>query len=272
MHIPTFLDQKFRWLSVPGLIRAIASLQAVFFVVLIFNQDAAQMISPDWELIREGQIWRIFSFILYPPVFPSGGSLVFSVFWLLLSVWVAFLISDVLEGAWGETLTSLYVFSIIFCQGLLIHLISYGLSDVSSMAGLGSLAGTGYHTALFFAFATIAPHYVFHIMLILPVKVWILAVIMGVLILLQCLSAPILFIVFGAIYFPYLIWAAPLLIRTIRTRKLVHKRRNKFAASQAGADYSLHRCETCGKTEVTAPEAEFRVASDGEEYCLDHLP
>lgn len=272
MHIPTFLDQKFRWLTIPGLIRAIASLQAVFFVVLIFNEDAAQMISPNWELIREGQIWRIFSFILYPPVFPSGGSLVFPVFWLLLSVWIAFLISDVLEGAWGETRTSLYVFSIIFCQGFLIHLVSFGLSDVDILSGLGSFAGTGYHTALFFAFATIAPNYVFHIMLILPVKVWILASIMGALIFLQCLSTPLLFIVFGAIYFPYLIWAVPLLIRTVRTRKLVHKRRNKFVAAQSGAEYSLHRCKTCGKTEITDSEAEFRVAVDEEEYCLDHLP
>ncbi len=35
---------------------------------------------------------------------------------------------------------------------------------------------------------------------------------------------------------------------------------------------ALHHCKVCGRTEVTAPELEFRVAADGEEYCLTHLP
>ena len=32
------------------------------------------------------------------------------------------------------------------------------------------------------------------------------------------------------------------------------------------------KCATCGATELTDPNLEFRVARDGEEYCLAHLP
>jgi hypothetical protein len=34
----------------------------------------------------------------------------------------------------------------------------------------------------------------------------------------------------------------------------------------------FHRCAHCGKTELTAPDMEFRVARNGEEYCHPHLP
>jgi hypothetical protein len=35
---------------------------------------------------------------------------------------------------------------------------------------------------------------------------------------------------------------------------------------------SLHKCAVCGATELTDPNLEFRVARDGEEYCMKHLP
>jgi hypothetical protein len=28
----------------------------------------------------------------------------------------------------------------------------------------------------------------------------------------------------------------------------------------------------CGRTEISDPELDFRMAADGEEYCEDHLP
>jgi hypothetical protein len=37
-------------------------------------------------------------------------------------------------------------------------------------------------------------------------------------------------------------------------------------------DEALHRCAVCGATELTDPNLDFRVARDGEEYCIAHLP
>ncbi len=50
-------------------------------------------------------------------------------------------------------------------------------------------------------------------------------------------------------------------------------RRREFRAALAPTSESLHRCKTCGRTERTNPEMEFRVSgADGEEYCVEHLP
>ncbi len=50
-------------------------------------------------------------------------------------------------------------------------------------------------------------------------------------------------------------------------------RRREFRAALVPATEALHRCRTCGRTERTNPELEFRVAgADGEEYCIEHLP
>ena len=34
----------------------------------------------------------------------------------------------------------------------------------------------------------------------------------------------------------------------------------------------LHKCAVCGATELSDPNLDFRVARDGEEHCMAHLP
>lgn len=50
------------------------------------------------------------------------------------------------------------------------------------------------------------------------------------------------------------------------------KERLVHAKSGLAPEQALHRCARCGRTEHSAPEVEFRVARDGEEYCITHLP
>lgn len=274
MHIPTFLDHKFRWLAIPNLIRAIASMQVVFFAILFFNKDAVNFISPDWNLIEKGELWRLVSFILYPVVSPPplGGDLAFPLLFMFFATMIAFLENDVLEHALGAVRTTLYVLATILCQGLIIHVIAYLSKGTEFGALIAMQRGYQYHLAIFFAFATIAPNYEFRIMFILPVKVWVLAAISGTVIFISSLMNPISFLFYGISFFPYLCWAIPLMIRWNKTRKQIHQRRNKFVAAQSGGASTLHLCQACGKTELNDPDAEFRVAEDGEEYCLDHLP
>lgn len=246
-------------------------LQAVFFVVFLINPEGAELLTPNWNKVLQGEVWRIFSYVFYPPVSPNGN-LVFAVFFMLISVWVSFLIGDTLEQAWGSTRVTLFILALILCQGMILPLFAYSFSNPVTTIQLSSLAGTGYLSGIFFAFATVAPHVTFHLFLILPVKVWILASISGVLIIIGSLVPPILLLGSAIVYFPYLIWAIPLLIRNVKTRKQVSRRRNKFVMAQSGGPPTFHLCKTCGKTERDDPDTEFRVAEDGEEYCLDHLP
>lgn len=51
------------------------------------------------------------------------------------------------------------------------------------------------------------------------------------------------------------------------------KRRSEFRrAIHDARSGALHQCAVCGTTELDNRDAEFRVGSDGEEYCVSHLP
>jgi hypothetical protein len=63
----------------------------------------------------------------------------------------------------------------------------------------------------------------------------------------------------------------PSLLSARRRRQEQEQRFAKFVATLSEAE-TLHKCARCGRTEVGAPELEFRVGRDGEEYCMEHLP
>jgi hypothetical protein len=64
----------------------------------------------------------------------------------------------------------------------------------------------------------------------------------------------------------------PEIIHQARHRRDVSTRRKRFETQSRGAMEALHRCAVCGATEFTDPNLDFRVARDGEEYCVPHLP
>jgi hypothetical protein len=61
-------------------------------------------------------------------------------------------------------------------------------------------------------------------------------------------------------------------IQNLRNRKEIAGRRKRFEVQSRSDEEPLHKCATCGATELSDPNREFRVASDGEEYCIAHLP
>ena len=70
----------------------------------------------------------------------------------------------------------------------------------------------------------------------------------------------------------YFIFFGPELFHQARHRKQVSTRRERFEVQSRSAAEPLHRCATCGATELSDPGLEFRVSRDGEEYCTAHLP
>jgi hypothetical protein len=50
------------------------------------------------------------------------------------------------------------------------------------------------------------------------------------------------------------------------------RRRYQFRRAVLAASDSIHQCAVCGKTEHHDPDLEFRVGTDGVEYCSEHLP
>jgi hypothetical protein len=68
----------------------------------------------------------------------------------------------------------------------------------------------------------------------------------------------------------YLLFFCPTFLRNRMDQRQTANRRARFQSAQTSE--ALHRCETCGATEISDPEAEFRVTATGQEFCLDHLP
>jgi hypothetical protein len=70
----------------------------------------------------------------------------------------------------------------------------------------------------------------------------------------------------------YLIFFGPEIIHDARHRGEVSARRKRYAQSARSEAEPLHKCAVCGATELSDPNLDFRVARDGEEYCMAHLP
>jgi hypothetical protein len=67
----------------------------------------------------------------------------------------------------------------------------------------------------------------------------------------------------------YLIFFLPGLVNSWRSQRTDALRLAKFRRAE---EVTVHCCGHCGRTEVSHPELDFRVAADGEEYCTEHLP
>ena len=70
----------------------------------------------------------------------------------------------------------------------------------------------------------------------------------------------------------YIIFFGPEFFHQARQRRNIAARRERFEGSKRDETEPLHRCTTCGATELSDPNLDFRVARDGEEYCVPHLP
>ncbi len=267
MRLNTNLEKNFSWLAFPGLIRAIVLIQCAVFALVTIRPEAASFFTVSPEGLAQGEYWRLLSWVFYPFVAPDDGAFRFlNVILLLIIMKISFLISDSLEHAWGETRTSFYVYGSWLCQSAILAGIA--LMGIPT-AGLDTQI---FYLSLFFAFATLYPDYEFALFFVLPIKVWILAVLSAVMLLLGGLRFPPLLLIYAFCFLPYLLWAVPRLRRYSKNRSMISARRLKFQSHTQGQKSShLHCCAICQRNEQSHPDLEFRVSSDDQEYCSDHL-
>lgn len=262
MGLTATLERRFPWLAFPGLIRIIVMLQCVVYALIVMRPEARDAFFMDPVKLLEGEYWRIISWLFLPIISPTGGfgPLIGALFMFFI-LNIAFLFDTSIDTAWGSFRLSIFLYASILCQIVVAFL---GLSPFPPSYLL--------YLSIFFVFATLFPNHQFLLMLVIPVKVWMLAVFSGVMLLLPIFTFPIFLIGLVIALLPYLVWAVPLLRKTAKMRSQVSQRRTKLQSQSASAGTTLHRCLTCDRTELSHPELSFRVAADGEEYCLDHLP
>jgi len=247
------LERRLGFLAVPGLIRIIVGISLVVFLLVRLNPDLRFVFDLDPERIRHGEVWRLLTYIFIPQTF--------SFLWILFVLWFLWFIGDGLERAWGSFRLTLYV--LVGMIGTTAAAFFFGSNFSNSML----------IASLFFAFARFYPNEIIYAFFILPVKIkwlaWVSAALLWLGFLMNSNSYRMALI---AALSNYLIFFGREIVYEARHRREVSTRRRRFEVRSRSETEPLHKCAVCGATELSDPNLDFRVARDGEEYCMAHLP
>jgi len=162
-------------------------------------------------------------------------------------------------------LTRFYVSGVILCTA--VNLL-FGLLGGGDAVGR---ANTFLNLSLLLAFATLYPEFKVLVFFILPVRmVWLALISVALMVLASLGQPPVVAVTLGAAILNYLLFFRRELPSLFG--KPTRPRSASRNLPRDPASTPLHCCATCGRTEATGPDLEFRVTADGSEYCTAHLP
>lgn len=253
MNILDTLERRLSRFAIPGLMRLIVILNALVFLLGKANPNALQTLALTPDGIARHEYWRLITYIFIP----DTGSFVF----ILFALWFLWMIGEGLEHAWGAF--RLNLFYLLGMLGTTLAALAFGADFSNTMLNL----------SLFFAFAWFYPDMQIYALLVIPMRVrWMAWFLAAVLLVQLALGSTPLRMALIACFANYLIFFGPKIVALARARQKTEGRRRKFAEASLPADEPLHRCAVCRRSEIENPDLEFRVARDGKDYCLEHLP
>ncbi len=270
------LERKFGRFGVENLTMYVIICYVVGYFLAYFNPSLLSMLSLEPALILRGQIWRIITWVIYPPSMSN-------VLWFVIAiVFFYYPIGTSLERTWGSFRYTLYIFS-----GILFSVIgAFILYFITGAYGIGSLFNTYYISlSVFLAYALSYPDMQILLWFVIPIKMKWMAIVYGAIILYDMIT----YLRMGLWVYVVPIIASLLnfVLFFFSTRNMqrynpkeVHRRREfKKAVAQsrvnpATGGITKHKCAICGRTEKDDPNLEFRFCSKcngNYEYCQDHL-
>ena len=290
------LERKFGRYAVPDLIKYVVMLYGAGAVIGILDSLNGTNIyynylCLDINAVFHGQIWRLFTYLLEPYGFMSGGGFLLSALFFLIQVQLFLMFGRSLEQAWGTFRFNMYFFS-----GYILNIVAAIIMYVSPLHQSIYYSGFQYiYWAMFFAFAMLNPNMQFLLYFVIPIKVKWLAILDAVYLLYTVVKDvvegviyfldPLVPNVYGGAYISaaieIVVAMATFLIFFFATRnyrrvspKEIHRRRKFKKETAAQSGMPRHRCAVCGRTELDNENLDFRFCSkcDGNyEYCSDHL-
>lgn len=246
----------------------------------------------DVNAILHGQVWRLVTFLLYPSL-SWGASFIVDLIFYGIMLYLYYWIGSVLERVWGSFRFNAFYFTgivllILFTFGYYFILLNANGSVVAPIVGQGlasRITLDQLNLSMFLVFAFLFPDTQFLLYFIIPIKakwlgyLYLLWNVFDIVIyfragnyqnvmdMLLIVASLIDFVIF------YLIARNPQgLGAAVRQKKRRVVYRNKAAEPTPGM--ARHRCVICGRTELDAPQLEFRYCSKCEgnyEYCSEHL-
>jgi hypothetical protein len=257
MHWIDRAEAKFGHLAIPGLLRYVAGFNALCFVLIKLNPQFIGFLYLDPTLVMKGEVWRLLTYIFIPSIggfFPDWFA---AAMYILYFIWIG----DGLEQAMGEFRLTLF-----YALGMLGTTIAAFIANADP-------SGFLLNTSLLFAFARFYPDTTIYLFLVLPVKVKWMAWASAALVFLGFIGGPWAYRagVLAALANFFIFFGSDI-FHEFQHRHQVSGRRRRFEKVVPSDEEALHQCAVCGRTELTAPDLDFRVAKDGQEYCAEHLP
>ena len=272
------LERKFGRFGIPNLTIYMIVCYVIGYALMIVNPGILNWLSLEPAYILRGQVWRLVTWVLYPP--STSG-----VLWFAIAVlFFYYPIGTSLERTIGTFKYTLYILSgVIFT--ILGAFILYFLLGGNVL--VGNVFSTYYISlSTFLAYAMCYPDMQVLLMFIIPVKMKWMAIFYVVIVVYEMIQ----YIMAGAWYLVIPIVASLLnfIIFYFGTKdfsrynpKEVH-RRNEFPRAMepqgrmksGSGSVTKHKCAICGRTELDDPNLEFRFCSrcnGNYEYCQDHL-
>ena len=230
------LERKFGRFGIPNLTVYIIGCYVLGYFLAMLAPGVLDMLSLDMSMVMRGQIWRLVTWVIYPPSSVGGtGNLVM---FLLAIFFFDYPIGTSLERTWGTFRYTLYIFSgLLFTviAAVLLHAFTGGYVTMNGITySLGGSIFTTYYisVSVFLAYGVSFPNMRVMLYFIIPIKMSWMSIFYGVMIIYEMIS----YIRMGAWFMAVLIVASLLnfVIYFLGTRdiqrynpKEVH-RRNEF--------------------------------------------
>ena len=273
------MERKFRGRGIPNLTVYVIICYVVGYLLSYMNPSMLSMMSLDVSKILQGQIWRLVTWVIYPPSTGNFFLFVISILFFYYPVGTS------LERTWGSFRYTLYIFSgllFVLIAAFITYFITGGFVVIDGMTYvIGGGVFTTYYVSLsvFLAYAMSYPDMQILLWFVIPIKMKWMGILYGFFIVYSFLKsgwvgkvaiiASLLnFIVFFLMTRDY---------RRVSPKEIRRKqnfKRQMNTAKPGNGRQPMHKCAVCGRTELDGDDLEFRYCSkcDGNyEYCQDHL-
>jgi hypothetical protein len=249
------LERRIGRYAIPNLILYVVGGMAVVWVLSQSRPDLVGRLMLDMDRVKEGQVWRLVTFLFIPPRS--------SAIWVLVNLYFTWWVGSSLEQHWGS-----FKFNVYYFIG--------ALATIAAALATGPTSNTWLDSSLFLAFATIFPDVTILLFFILPIRVKWLGILAAVGIAAAfalgdwgtrgaIIAALVNYVLFFGAHWRQL-WRQ----RGIAVRQKV--RREQFRSS--APVFGQRMCAICGARE--ADGADIRVCScqkcggQARSLCLEH--
>lgn len=247
------LERRLGHLAIPHLIRIVVVFNGLVWLLMLANPYFTNFIDMRPDLVMQGQVWRLVSYIFIPP---TVGPI-----WIIFALMFLWFLGEGLEQAWGSFRVNLF------------YLLGMIGTTIAAFFFTGHATNVFLNTSVLFAFATIFPNQIIQLFLIFPVKIkWIAFFSLFLVVMSFFGGSPAMKAAIVVSFANYLVFFARDLYTQLRETRENASRREEYDRKQMPADEPLHSCTVCSRTERSHPQLDFRISRDGNEYCIAHLP